>query len=915
MLDSAPGPVTSPQTDRSDAPPSVPAASPDATPMMAQFIEIKAANADCLLFYRMGDFYELFFEDAVIAARALGIALTKRGKHLGDDIPMCGVPVERADDYLHRLIRAGHRVAVAEQLEDPAEAKKRGAKAVVRRDVVRLVTPGTLVEDSLLDARASNWLMAIAPVEDGFGVAWADMSTGALHTSHVGGDELAALVARIDPAEIVAPEATDLGEAARARTVTAMRATSFATHAATARIKTSYGLATLDGLDRLVPSEVAACGALLAYLDETQRGRAVPFALPVSEGVDATCRIDPATRASLELVRTLSGTREGSLLHAVDRTVTNAGARLLAERLAAPLNALPPIAQRHDEVEALLADRRLRTDLIGQLKRLPDLPRALSRLSLLRGTPRDLGAVRTALAIAEALQRHLSDASPALYDLAADLGAPDAALKAMLDAALSDELPVKLADGGLVRAGHREDLDGARDLRDRSRKVIAGLQARYATQTGIRGLKVKHNNVLGYFVEVNAREGEALRASADASLRGAGDASLRGAGDTPFVHRQTLANCVRFTTTELGDLEREILGAKDRAAAIEAEVFEALRAATVAAGEALRRLADAAARLDVAAGLAALAEERAHVRPVMEDGLAFEIEGGRHPVVEQTLAGPAPFVANDCSLGARSPGEAGRLLLVTGPNMAGKSTYLRQNALIALLAQAGAFVPASHARIGLVDRLFSRVGAADDISHGRSTFMVEMVEAAAILNQATQASLVVMDEIGRGTATYDGLSIAWGVVEHLHETNRTRGLFATHYHELTALTERLPRLDAVHVKVKEWRGDVVFLHEVAPGAADRSYGVQVGRLAGLPPSVVRRAKAILADLESGGGPASSRLMGELPLFSTAAPPVAEPDPEAEHARDMLQRLREADLDAMSPREAQALLYALKEAAG
>ena len=899
MLDSAPGPVTSPRTDRSDAPPSPPAASPDATPMMAQFIAIKAANADCLLFYRMGDFYELFFEDAVIAARALGIALTKRGKHLGDDIPMCGVPVERADDYLHRLIRAGHRVAVAEQLEDPAEAKRRGAKAVVRRDVVRLVTPGTLVEDSLLDARAANWLMAIAPREDGFGAAWADMSTGALHTSHVEKTELAALVARIDPAEIVAPEGHDLGEAARARTVTAMRAASFGTDAAAARIKASFGLATLDGLDRLGPSEVSACGALLAYLDETQRGRAVPFALPVSEGVDATCRIDPATRASLELVRTLGGAREGSLLHAVDRTVTNAGARLLAERLAAPLNALAPIAQRHDEVEALLADRRLRADLAGHLKRLPDLPRALSRLSLMRGSPRDLGAARAALAIAEALRRRLSDAPPALYDLAADLGAPDDALKVALDAALSDELPARLADGGLVRAGHREDLDAARDLRDRSRRVIAGLQARYATQTGIRGLKIKHNNVLGYFVEVNARDGEALRASED----------------SPFVHRQTLATCVRFTTTELGDLEREILGAKDRAAAIEAEVFEALRAATVAQGDALRRLGNAAARLDVAAGLAALAEERAHVRPVMEDGLAFEIAGGRHPVVEQTLQG-APFVANDCSLGARSDGEAGRLLLVTGPNMAGKSTYLRQNALIALLAQAGAFVPASRARIGLVDRLFSRVGAADDIAHGRSTFMVEMVEAAAILNQATQASLVVMDEIGRGTATYDGLSIAWGVVEHLHETNRTRGLFATHYHELTALTERLPRLDAVHVKVKEWRGDVVFLHEVSPGAADRSYGVQVGRLAGLPLSVVRRAKAILADLESGGGPASSRLMGELPLFAGAAtPPAAEPDPEAEHARDVLRRLREADLDAMSPREAQALLYALKEAAG
>ncbi len=871
--------------------------------MMAQFIAIKAANADSLLFYRMGDFYELFFEDAVIASRCLGIALTKRGKHLGDDIPMCGVPVERAEDYLHRLIRAGHRVAVAEQLEDPAAARKRGAKAVVKRDVVRLVTPGTLSEDGLLDARAANWLMAVAPAghEDGeTGVCWADMSTGAIHTITVGTVELGALVARIDPAEIVAPEGASSGEAMSGRTITPLRPGQFALATATARMKAAWGLATLDGLGALGAPEIAACGALLAYCEETQKGTPVPFALPVSERGDAVCRIDPATRASLELTRTLGGQRDGSLLHAVDRTVSPAGARLLAERLAAPLNDLAAIRGRHDEVEALLVERALRGDLTAALKRLPDLPRALSRLALDRASPRDLGAVQAALAQAQAMRNRLADAPPALYDLARDLGMVDAGLSGALDAALSDELPVKLSDGGLVRSGHRDDLDAARDLRDRSRKIIAGLQARYAEETGIRGLKIKHNNVLGYFVEVNAREGETLRARAQED---AGEA---------FVHRQTLANCVRFTTEELGALEREILSARDRAAVIESDVFQSLRMAVVAEATGLRTLAEAAARLDVAAGFARLAEERAYVRPRLDDSLAFEVSGGRHPVVEQTLASASGFVANDCALGARSAGEPGRLLLVTGPNMAGKSTYLRQNALIALLAQVGAFVPASAAHIGLVDRLFSRVGAADDIARGRSTFMVEMVEAAAILNQATTRSLVIMDEIGRGTATYDGLSIAWGVVEHLHDTNRARGLFATHYHELTALTERLPRLDAVHVKVKEWRGDVVFLHEVGPGAADRSYGVQVGRLAGLPPGVVKRAKAILAELEAGGGVAGDRLVPSLPLFAPPPAPAApEPDPEMDTAIALLERLRKADLDDLSPREAQALLYALK----
>ncbi|MFK8252430.1 DNA mismatch repair protein MutS [Ancylobacter terrae] len=888
-----------------------------ATPMMAQYIEIKAANPDSLLFYRMGDFYELFFDDAEAASRTLGIVLTKRGKHRGEDIPMCGVPVERAEEYLHKLIAAGHRVAVCEQLEDPAEAKKRGPKSVVKRDVTRLVTPGTLTEDALLDARRENVLAALARLRGSeaegpaYALAFADISTGSFRVLETGAGRLAADLARIEPAELLVPDAAyddpALKELWRALpAVTPLPKESFDGAGAERRIAGFFGVATLDAFGAFSRAELAAAGAVVAYVERTQLGARPPLSPPVRESAGGTMVIDPATRANLEILRTTTGERTGSLNAAIDRTVTSAGARLLGRRLAEPLTDPVAIARRLDAVEHLVERPALRAALRGRLAGAPDLARALTRIALGRAGPRDLAAIGRGLAEGAVIAGLLREEPPPaeLDDAARDLVAAPPELAALLAAALAEELPPYRRDGGFVRTGFSPDLDATRGLRDESRRVVAALERRYAEETGLRALKIRHNAVLGYFVEVSAQNADRLREPPFAAV---------------FVHRQTMAGAVRFSSVELGELEAKIASAGERALALEQGVFEDLAARIVAEAETIRAAAGALAVVDVTAGLAEIAVSEAHVRPLVDDGLDFRIEGGRHPVVEPALrrgegAGSGgPFVANDCDLSPPERAKAGRIWLVTGPNMAGKSTFLRQNALIAILAQAGAFVPASSAHIGVVDRLFSRVGAADDLARGRSTFMVEMVETAAILNQATQRSLVILDEIGRGTATFDGLSIAWASLEHLHEANRCRGLFATHFHELTALSQRLPRLVNATVKVKEWHGEVIFLHEVVPGAADRSYGIQVAKLAGLPPAVVERARAVLAELESADRAAPTRrILDDLPLFAALnrpAPAAAvAADPAAGAVKDALTGL---DPDGLTPREALEALYRLK----
>jgi DNA mismatch repair protein MutS len=883
------------------------------TPMMEQYIEIKAANPDCLLFYRMGDFYELFFEDAETASRALGIVLTKRGKHRGADIPMCGVPVERADEYLHRLIALGHRVAVCEQLEDPVLARKRGGKSVVRRDVVRLVTPGTLTEDSLLDAKRNNYLAALARSrastgDDRFALAWIDISTGEFRVAECERGGLAAAIARIEPGEIIVSDAL-YADAELAPTLRGLPAliplTRDVFDGATAerRLAAFFGVATTAAFGRFSRVELAAAAAAITYVERTQLGKRPPIAPPVREAAGATLALDAATRSNLELLRTLAGERHGSLLAAIDRTVTPAGSRLLAQRLAAPLTDAAEIGHRLDAVAVFSADVAGRADLRARLKSAPDLARALSRIVVGRGGPRDLAAIRDGIVAAADFAARLATLTGLPRDLAQVaqiLGQTDAALAEELGRVLADELPHLRRDGGFVRPGYAPALDEARALRDESRRVIASLQVRYAETTGVRALKIRHNNVLGYFVDVSAQHGERL---------------MSAPFNATFIHRQTTAGQVRFTTTELGELEAKIATAAERALAMELEIFDRLATAISAASATTKDAAEAIAALDVACALAALAVERDYVRPQVDDSLAFSISGGRHPVVEQMLAaGGGPFVANDCDLSPLESETAGavvgRIWIVTGPNMAGKSTFLRQNALIAILAQIGSFVPARAAHIGVVDRLFSRVGAADDLARGHSTFMVEMVETAAILNQAGERALVILDEIGRGTATFDGLSIAWATIEHLHEQNRCRALFATHFHEMTALAAKLPRLHNATMRVKEWQGDVVFLHEVVAGAADRSYGIQVAKLAGLPASVIERAKVVLAQIEAEDRVSPARkLIDDLPLFAAAR--VPEPAQQDSALTGLVDALAALHPDEMSPRDALEALYALK----
>jgi DNA mismatch repair protein MutS len=875
-----------------------------ATPMMAQYLEIKAANAEYLLFYRMGDFYELFFDDAVRASGALDIALTKRGKHQGCDIPMCGVPVHAAEAYLEKLIRRGFRVAVCEQIEDPAEAKKRGSKSVVKRQVIRLVTPGTITEDSLLEARAANMLASLGRSGGAFALAAADMSTGEFIVASVEAADLGTELARLSPRELLAPDALLADEAiapllkALGPALTPLPGIKFDSGNGERALKALYRVAALDAFGNFSRAELSAAGALIAYLDLTQKGK-LPALKPLARlAPRAFMAIDASTRRNLELTETLSGSRNGSLLSVIDCTVTASGARELASRLAAPLTDPNAIMHRQDAVALFVSDTDLREALRESLRTAPDIARALARLSVGRGGPRDLSVLRDGLKAARAIRDSLRTLDDSLKpapgearDSRNDLvqGIADASqLSDMLSHLLVEEPPFLARDGGFIVAGANAPLDDVRALRDESRRVIASLEARYRGETGVSQLRIKHNGVLGYFIETTPNHADKLAALRDL-----------------FRHRQTIGSAVRFTTDELATLASRIAQAADQALAIETELFGQMASAAIASATPLSAIASALARLDVSTALAELAVKHRHVRPKVDASTHFTIVRGRHPVVEAALeaAHANPFVANDCNL---SPDGPGRLWLVTGPNMAGKSTFLRQNALIAIIAQIGAFVPAHGAHIGIVDRLFSRVGAADDLASGRSTFMVEMVETAAILNQATDRSLVILDEIGRGTATFDGLAIAWATAEHLHEKNKSRALFATHYHEMTALAERLSSLACVTMRVSEWKDTIVFLHEVAAGTADRSYGIHVAKLAGLPSAVIARAEDVLRALEEGReGHKPLARIDDLPLFA-AQPAIAKSKTSA-----VEEALKTIEPDALSPKEALEILYALK----
>jgi len=858
---------------------------PGTTPMMAQYLALKEQAADCLLFYRMGDFFELFFDDARVASQVLDIALTSRGEHGGAPIPMCGVPVHSAEGYLARLIKAGCRVAIAEQVETPEEAKKRGgSKALVARDIVRFVTAGTLTEEALLEPRRANVLAAVCEVRGAVGLAACDISTGRFEVEECAPDRIGAALARLGASELVAPEGWELlpmGAIARP-------AHEFKSDGGTARLCVIHGVATLDGFGTFTRAMLAAACGLIAYLDHVGRGRLPVLLPPVARTGEAHLQMDEATRASLEVVEASTGGRKGSLVEAVDRCVTGAGARQLADDLSAPLTDAAAIDARLQLVQWLVDDALMRGDLRAVLRALPDVGRALGRVVAGRGSPRDLGQLRDGLAEARRVRDHLlrRQDRPALLDALLPALGGHAAMVDHFALALVPSPPTERGQGGYIAAGYDHGLDALRETAGNARRAIAALEAKYRDETGVAALKIRHNGVLGYFIEVPARHADRLMAP-----------------DSGFTHRQTMAGAVRFNALALHEEASRIGEAGGHALVAEEAHFEALVGEVIAAREAIAQTAAALSRIDVAAGLAERAAEGGWSRPEISDTPCLEVAGGRHPVVEAALAGSGErFVANDCRLG---PDD--RLWLVGGPNMGGKSTFLRQNALIVLLAQAGSFVPAASARVGLVDRLFSRVGAADNLARGRSTFMVEMVETAAILAQATDRSFVILDEVGRGTSTYDGLALAWAVAEAVHSVNRCRCLFATHYHELARLAETCEALSLHHVRAREWKGDLVLLHELAEGAADRSYGLAVARLAGVPAPVIARAKSVLDRLEKAraetGGLGAG--LGDLPLFAAAF------EAQAEVVDTLREKLSTLDVDALTPRAALDLLYELK----
>ena len=881
------------------------AKAPALTPMMAQYLETKKAYPDYLLFYRMGDFYEMFFDDAVAASKALDIALTKRGKLEGADVPMCGVPFHAYETYLSRLIKHGFKVAICEQMEDPKEAKKRGAKSVVKRDVIRLVTAGTLTEENLLDSRRNNFLLSLAKTGDMLGVSWLDLSTGDFFLEEIGLKNkseavvVSSLLSRLSPVEILvsdrylqSPKLFEMFNEYRKK-LSVLPEARFNFENARRNLLNLFKVETLDAYGSFSRAEITAAGVLMDYVETTQKGQMPRVEKPVKIYERQVMEIDGATRRSLELLESSSGDRGNSLLSVLDRTVTGAGARMLAGRIASPLVDTKEIGERLNVVEFFLNEEFIRDDVRALLKACPDIERAVSRLSLERGGPRDLAAIKTTLAAVPRLKNILSGASSqnmvselpeAVARIAGRMGHHEN-LVDELERALADELPLLARDGGFIREGYYPPLDEIRRVKNNSQQIILQLQEKYAAATDIPNLKIKYNNLIGYFVEVPAKFATRMLENKD------------------FIHRQSVLNAVRFTTVELTEIENEIRGAGEKLLATELELFNKLVTEVRIAADDISRTAKALAELDVGAALADLAAEKNYCRPEIDDSFCFDVEDGRHPVVEASLAREhgGAFVGNDCRLG----GDYSNIWLITGPNMAGKSTFLRQNAIIAVMAQIGSFVPAKRARIGVVNKLFSRVGASDDLARGRSTSMVEMVETASILNRADERSLVILDEIGRGTATFDGLSIAWAVVEHLHEVNRCRALFATHYHELTSLVGKLHKMSLHCMKIKEFNDEVIFLHEVIDGAADRSYGIHVAKLAGLPPVVLKRAEQVLSSLENDKKNANIKeLADDLPLFSSLK--KEEKKPSAVDAA-----LAEICPDNLTPREALDELYRLK----
>jgi DNA mismatch repair protein MutS len=867
----------------------------DDTPMMEQFRRAKKEAPGALVFFRMGDFYELFQEDAVVAARELGLTLTSRAKGSAQPIPMAGVPVRSAEGYLVRLVRKGHKVAVCEQLEDP-----RKAKGIVDRGVVRIVTPGTLTEEDALDARSNNYLAAVWVARERAGLAWVDLSTGRLQGAELEARRIVDEIARVAPSELLAaPELWSTDEGLQGElserlgiTLTERESWRFDPETAERTLTRHFKVKGLEGFG--VPEGsliVPAAGALLEYVAETQKATCQHILRIEPVVPDEHLLIDRATRQCLELVETQrEHRREGSLLDVLDDARTPMGSRLLRDWVLHPLRAVEPIRERQGGVAELVGDPFLREELREQLDEVHDVERLAGRISTGRASGRDLVALARSLErIPPICSRLEASNSAALSRLQGELD-PLTETVERIRATLVDEPPLGLREGGLVRAGFSTELDEIRQISGDARSWMARFQAEESQRSGLPGLKIGFTSVFGYFIEVPRGQVDRV--------------------PDHYIRKQTLKGAERYVTPELKEFEDKVLNADARAIEREYEIFQELRSAVAAEIPRVLASARALSELDAVASLAHVAAAQRYVAPQVDEGGEIHVVDGRHPVIERSSSCEA-FVPNDADLDL----EGRRLTILTGPNMAGKSTYIRQVALIALLAQIGSFVPATEARIGIVDRIFTRVGAGDDISRGESTFMVEMVEIANILNNASRRSLVILDEVGRGTSTFDGLALAWAIAEHLHENVGCRTLFATHYHQLTDLTARYPGTVNKNVAVREWGDEIVFLHKIVDGGTDRSYGIHVARLAGVPRDVVERARSILQDLERDEEDLAQRIL------AGASAPTPEAAPSGVQlglfaARSPIEdEISKLDLDRMAPLDALLRLRAFQERLG
>lgn len=798
------------------------------TPMMVQYLDVKKRYPECLVFFRLGDFFELFFNDATIASQILDIALTTRGKHLDQEIPMCGVPAGSVNYYLSRLIKAGYKVAICDQLENPEDAKKlRGYKAVVKRDVVRVVTPGTIVDENLLEAKSNNFLMSIVPEsaannQQKVSFAAIDISTDQFFTNTIAIEDLQQIIEILLPISLENSDFLLSLKKMIHTNITTLPESKFNPILERQRLEQFFAVTTLESFGITINDECAACGAVLEYLIITQKDNIKKLGYPKKINTSQFLIIDPATRNNLEIASS-SSPHQLTLFTVLDKTKTAFGARLLASRITSPLKKKELIEQRLNLVEFYVINNELREKFTEILNKCPDFQRALMRFKFAKGSPADLGIIKNGLeCVVNICALALDKIIPEEENFSISKIENFQNFVNLLNTALVDKLPVSHKDGGIIAPGYDTYLDDLRNIRDNIQDLLYQLQTKYISQSGINTLKIKFNNIVGWYIEIPK--------------------SQKNKMGTEFIHRQTLVNSVRYTTIELQDLQVKFFQASETFLDYEIKIFQNIVDMLIERSEKISYAIQVLAITDVATNFASIAVAKNYVRPILDYSNSLIIQGGRHPVIETVVS---EFIENDCLLSRENIS-----ILLTGPNMAGKSTYLRQNALIILMAQIGSFVSAKSATIGIVDKIFSRIGASDDLARGRSTFMVEMIETATILNQATEKSFVILDEVGRGTSTYDGLSIAWSVMEHLYAINKCRVIFATHYRELTALQTELPNLICQTLKVQEWKGDVVFFHKIIDGIADKSYGIHVANLAGLPKKVISRAKELLSKFES-----------------------------------------------------------------